>query len=77
MSRCAHKDTPDVDHDEESKVHDTMDWEDEDEQMIGHRLQVTIQRVEGVRCKRRRNYEDDNSERNSKGWRYQGVPIHL
>ena len=51
----AHKYSPYIDEDKENKVHETMYREKEDEEVIRYRLQVTIQRVEGVRCKRGRN----------------------
>ena len=44
----AHKYSPYIDEDEENKVHETMDGEKEDEEVIWYRLQVTIQRVEGM-----------------------------
>jgi len=40
--------SPYIDEEEENKVHDTMDREKEDEEVIRYRLQVTIQRVEGM-----------------------------
>ena len=43
------EDGPEVDEDEEAEVEVALDGEEEDEQMVGHRLQVAIERVERVR----------------------------
>lgn len=34
--RCAHEDGPHVDEDKHNKVHETVDRENEDEEVIGH-----------------------------------------
>lgn len=44
----AHKYGPCIDEDEKNKVYETMDRKNEDEDVIRYRLQVTIQRVEGM-----------------------------
>ena len=43
------EDGPEVDKDEEAEVEVALDGEEEDEQMVGHRLQVAVERVERVR----------------------------
>lgn len=48
-------DGPHVDKHEQKKVRNLMEWEDEGEDVVGYGLDETIQRVEGVRSKWRRD----------------------
>lgn len=46
---------PDVDKDEQNNVGELLEWEQEWEQVIRYRLQETINRMESMRCERRRH----------------------
>ena len=46
--RVVDEDGPEVDEDEEAEVEVALDGEEEDEQMVGHRLQIAVERVERV-----------------------------
>ena len=45
-----HKNTPEVHKHEETEVKPAVQRKDEDEQMIGHRLQVTVEGMKSMRC---------------------------
>jgi hypothetical protein len=49
MRRVTYKDAPAVDEDKEHQEHSPMDWEKQDEQVVGERLSKSIQKVEGMR----------------------------
>jgi hypothetical protein len=46
-----HENTPEVHKHEKTKIEPAMQRKKEDEQMIGHRLQVAIERMKGMGCK--------------------------
>ena len=53
--RVVDQDGPEVDEDEEAKVEVAVERKDVDDEVVWHRLQVAVERVERVGCERRRN----------------------
>jgi len=48
--RVMNKNTPEVHKHEESEIEPAVQRKEEDEQMIWHRLQVTVEGMKGMRC---------------------------
>jgi len=48
--RVMNKNTPEVHKHEETEIEPAVQRKDEDEQMIGHRLQVTVEGMKGMGC---------------------------
>jgi hypothetical protein len=46
-----HKNTPEVHKHEETEIEPAVQRKEEDEQMIGYRLQVTVEGMKGMGCK--------------------------
>jgi len=46
--RIVYQDSPEIYEDEETKIQHSMQWEDEDEDVIRERLKIAVHRMEGI-----------------------------